>query len=458
MASLDAQATENMGQRAILLWLESLLRERVCTSLTLKPAGSLFRISCSEAEKGFIDIPIQEWGIGKQVKDCAFFDSASEGWPCPSGKPLPAPGVSHLPSRVIQKNGNGYMFHYDILGMAFWMLTRLEEIARTDLDGYARFPATASHGFAHGYLERPIVDEWFTILRSVATRIWPNLPVVEPQFRMRLSHDVDRPGRYALRPLQQLVRAIAGDSLKRASLLSAFHGPRIWLCSTNALSRRDPYNTFDWIMDRSDKLGLNSVFHFISGCTQSTYDGSYQIDHPALRHLLTRISERGHEIGLHPSYNTYRSAHLIITELDRLRRVCAEQGIKQNTWGSRMHYLRWETPTTLRALAKAGLTYDSTLGYPDKPGFRCGTCFDYQAFDPVERAPLPLHIHPLIAMECTVLGKNYLGLEPTDAARAHFLQLKHACRLVGGVFSLLWHNSELHTQEQRQLYETVLTN
>jgi len=37
----------------------------------------------------------------------------------------------------------------------------------------------------------------------------------------------------------------------------------------------------------------------------------------------------------------------------------------------------------LRAWADAGMDYDSTLSYADRPGFRCGTCSEYPAFDPV---------------------------------------------------------------------------
>jgi hypothetical protein len=46
----------------------------------------------------------------------------------------------------------------------------------------------------------------------------------------------------------------------------------------------------------------------------------------------------------------------------------------------------------------------------------------------------------------------------TDAETAHkkFLQLKTACKHVGGYFTLLWHNSELTTPEQKALYESVV--
>lgn len=55
-----------------------------------------------------------------------------------------------------------------------------------------------------------------------------------------------------------------------------------------------------------------------------------------------------------------------------------------------MHYLRWGHPTTLQAWNDAGMDYDSTLGYADSPGFRCGTCFEYPAFNPITQQQLAI--------------------------------------------------------------------
>ncbi|MBF4238075.1 hypothetical protein EAY82_26585, partial [Vibrio anguillarum] len=90
-----------------------------------------------------------------------------------------------------------------------------------------------------------------------------------------------------------------------------------------------------------------------------SHDADYLPEHPAIRNLMRRIHERGHEIGLHPSYGTFQQPELIKQEAERLKRICAEESIDQHVWGGRMHYLRWEQPTTMRAWADAGMTYDS---------------------------------------------------------------------------------------------------
>src|SRR5690606_9247845 len=135
------------------------------------------------------------------------------------------------------------------------------------------------------------------------------------------------------------------------------------------------------------------------GRTDPSKDADYELEHPAIRELMRRIHKRGHEIGLHPSYNSFQSPETIQQEAQRLRKVMQEEGITQKALGGRMHFLRWQHPETLQACNDAGMTYDSTLSYADLPGFRCGSCFEYPAFNPVTQQLLDIRIRPLIAME-----------------------------------------------------------
>ncbi|WP_233099709.1 polysaccharide deacetylase family protein [Acidovorax sp. IB03] len=386
---------------------------------------------------------------------CTLWNAATEGWHTALDPVLPAPGASTLPSPLIEPTAQGWRIHYDILGLTYWMLSRQEEVGRTDLDAHGRFPATSCHAFKHGYLERPIVDEWLHILGQVITRTWPGLQLKQHSFSMKVSHDVDAPSRYGFASAKGLLRSMAGDVLKRRDIQSALRAPWIRLNTRDALHPSDSFNTFEWIMDMSDRHGLTSAFYFICGRT-SNMDAAYEPEHPAIRALMRRIHQRGHEVGLHPSYGSYQKPEIIAAEAQRLRRVAAEDGITQPEWGGRMHYLRWEQPITLRAWADAGMDYDSTLSYADLPGFRCGTCFEYPAFDPVQGEILNVRVRPLIAMECTVMAPRYMGLGTGDAAHAKFSQLKDACCAVDGCFTLLWHNSQFETEAERGLYEAVL--
>ena len=116
-------------------------------------------------------------------------------------------------------------------------------------------------------------------------------------------------------------------------------------------------------MDLSETKNLVSAFYFICGRTNHIYDPDYKINDPKITNLIKNIHKRGHEIGLHPSYDTYQSPRLIKKEAELLKKICYEQGVIQKKWGGRMHYLRWENTTTLH-VGKTPLLY--------KPGMKLG--------------------------------------------------------------------------------------
>ncbi|WP_171017141.1 polysaccharide deacetylase family protein [Pseudomonas sp. G(2018)] len=443
---------------AIFEWLQILLFERYGVRFDLLLAdGSKLRMSLA-LQKGYIEFPVDNvaFNLRGSGLPCAHWCARDEGWHPVYLDILPAPGLKTISGALIEQSDAGIKIHYDLLGFVYWMLARCEELSPEQLDEHGRFPVAQSNAAKHGYLDRPLVDEWLTLLGEVISRQWPGLKLKAHAFSMRVSHDVDEPSRYAFRSFKGLVRAVGGDLLKRGDLLAALRVPFIKLGSRNRISPQDPSNTFDWLMTESERHGLISAFYFICGRTDPARDGDYEIEHPAIRALLRTIHERGHEIGLHPSYNTFLSDDGIAQEAQRLKKVCREEGIDQAAFGGRMHYLRWRHPNTLAAWEKAGMTYDSTLGYAELPGFRCGTCHEYPAFDPIAQKMLRLRIRPLIVMDVTLISPSYMGLEPDEEARVLVEKLKSACRAVGGTFTLLWHNSNFLRVEERAFYSAIL--
>jgi len=447
-----------MHSKSKLRWLNNILKERLHNNIQLNNSldGSIAisiegesSIIVVESNKKFyksdtLSISSSEWN----------FDNGE--WIGVLGSTLPSPGYSKIEYPLIKKTELGYIIKYDILGLIYWMLSRLEEVGCEDLDNHDRFASTSSHAFKYGYLERPIVDEWLLILMQVIQRLWPKIKLKQHNFKLIVSHDVDISSRYIFQSAYKLARGMVSDIFKYGDYMSAFRAPWMRIRAHKRLPNKDPLNTFDWIMNQSDRYNLISSFNFIAGKTHPQTDADYQIEHPVIRHLMKHIHQRGHMIGLHPSYNTFKKPDLIISEANRLRLICSQEGIKQDLWGGRMHVLRWKHPLTLNGWEGAKMNYDSTLGYADHVGFRCGTCFDYPAFDPISDTQLNIRIRPLIAMDVTVTAKRYMGLGFGKSAYDKFNEVKSACRAVNGSFTLLWHNDKLITKNARELYVSLL--
>jgi hypothetical protein len=155
--------------------------------------------------------------------------------------------------------------------------------------------------------------------------------------------------------------------------------------------------------------------------------------------MLERVHERGHGIGFHPSYDTFVDEGLWEHEKHRLSTVSP-----QRVSVGRQHYLRFQAPDTWQLWENHGMDWDSTVGYADYEGFRCGTCYDYRVFNFRTRRTLRLRELPLIAMDATLA--RYRGLAAPQC-RAQLNKLVNEVRKHRGTFVLLWHNSNLTAAE-----------
>jgi len=317
------------------------------------------------------------------------------------------------------------IYKLDIFARSFFMLTRWEEYVNRNRDTHNRFPATESLAYKQGFLDRPIVDEALETLKKRLLEFDGSLKFKKREFELVLTHDVDDVSFWKSK--KQLFRIVVGDIVKRRDIKLALNRVKeYYLVSQGKI--KDPFDTFDWLMERSEKLGLKSRFYFMSGGVTS-YDNRYDIT--TQKKLIEKIKLRGHIIGIHPSYNAYSDAEQLRREKALLEEVC---GCKIDE--GREHYLRFEVPTTWQIWEDNGMRVDSSCGYADQEGFRCGTGDAFSVFNILTREKLNLKERPLVVMDATLFEYNALSyLEAME--RVKELQKK------SNIFTLLWHNTSI---------------
>ncbi|MGI9501520.1 MAG: polysaccharide deacetylase family protein [Geminicoccaceae bacterium] len=390
------------------------------------------------------------------------WDSRATGWdlalidpvlPVPFGKP-----TFEVTDRRIDLG-------IDIFGAVFFMLSRHEEVGGERHDEHGRYPAKHSMAYRQGFLLRPIVDEYVEVLFSAMQHLWPRLERRARQASVMPTHDVDIPYLgLSLSNTRLLLQRCAGDLLKRRSPALAARTIRSSFSARAAAASNgasdpfadDPFNVFDWFMELSEEAGVPSRFYFMTDHEpDDRYGGGYDIEAAHIKALITRLAARGHEIGIHPTGQSYRDREALLGQSAHFMRAFDACGLDQDIRGGRHHYLRWRMETTPRFWHDAGLDYDCTLGYADHVGFRCGTCHAFPLWDHERRERLDVVERPLIVMECTLLDDAYMGCDP-DVAAALVRQLQSATRTVKGEFVFLWHNSALTTSSDRALYRVCL--
>ena len=333
----------------------------------------------------------------------------------------------------------GLVCDLDIVATLFFMLSRWEEaIDDGPLDQHGRWPADRALAFRHDFLHRPIVNEYVETVWAMLERLGVEQSRRPRRFEVVPTHDIDLIYYGRVRSLgYAALRARTGAALTHAA----------WAL----FSGESPYDTFDWLMDLSESVGVRSRFNLIGGGTSPTYDGGrYSLADAPLRAIVRNILDRRHILGFHPSY----SSHLDATQWAGERRAIEDAFGVSLTQG-RQHYLRFKVPDTWRIWDDAGMELDSTAGYPEAEGFRCGTGDAFTTFDVRRRRALRLKELPLVLMEGTLASYRKLSAEVSADICRRYLDLAARYRMP---LTLLFHNNsfdEVRWPGWRRTYAAV---
>ena len=356
---------------------------------------------------------------------------------------------------LIDSNGYGHL-NVDVFGSLFFMLSRYEEVACKVTDQHDRYPGKSSHTYKAGLLERPLADEYAEMLWLAMNAIWPALERKSVVNRFVVSCDVDEPYERWIKGPMWLIKGLAGALGRRKSLSIAVRRVKNYFSSMDEDYSLDPNWTFDWYMELCERNNIQAIFYFIVTEGSRVVDGAYDINEPRLLKLLSSIHNRGHLIGLHGSYDTYRDSNKLLDERHRLQEACKRANVYQNIVHCRQHFLRWRPEITPDCLDSAGFQIDSSGGYADHAGFRFGTSREFRMWSWCKMRALAIKQSPLIVMEGTVL--NNMGYTDYEDAYKYISQLKLISTTNSGGFVLLWHNSYLQNIAHRKLFESIVAS
>jgi hypothetical protein len=195
----------------------------------------------------------------------------------------------------------------------------------------------------------------------------------------------------------------------------------------------DFWMLFDWYM--KVEKGLSPTYFFIP--FKGRCGEKVTVPHAArrasgyalneIRELANQLMQEGCELGVH-GIDAWHDVGKARNERKELAAITGpvEAGI-------RMHWLLNDAGTH-QVLDEAGYDYDSTSGYNETPGYRCGTTQVFRPLTASHLLELPLHIQDGALFYSKRLG--LLEPEAWDLCEVFI----HNARRFGGVLTLLWHD------------------
>ncbi|MBE0376692.1 DUF7033 domain-containing protein [Pseudoalteromonas prydzensis] len=356
-----------------------------------------------------------------------------------------------LPS--VDKIDKGFKFGFDILGTCFFLLTCYEEFVNKKRDCYGRFLHAYSCSNKLKYVEYPIVDQFAYLIRCIL--IEDGLNISTKSGSLNITCDVDWPYDNRLSSLKITLRTVAYLLIKKKRLRCAINLVSSFIKKRVGWSYQDEYrNAVTFIMEQCETLNKKGLFYFIPKKTHSLDTDQTLLSQDA-NELLNEIHSRGHLIGCHPGFLCSEKTREMLNSYNifysELRRICGE-GIVHN----RNHFLKWDINSTARELNDQGVDFDSTLGFSDHIGFRCGTAYDFTMFDLKNREMLKIKQRPLIIMDASVFHTSYQYLDYSVNTEVYLKEIVNRALRYGGNCTLLWHNTHLLSDEDRNMYKSII--
>lgn len=361
------------------------------------------------------------------------------------GIPVPLYGCARL-FRGAELNPLCYTSGGDIVGFRSQLMPTT--VLRLGYDLFQEIRCLLSDGQPAENAHIPTLEIHIAMLRSWILAAGISLIEIPPipagkDFTVCLTHDIDFVGirrhkfdhtmwGFLYRSTFGALREAARGKLSFARLLKIWRAaaslPFVYLGSV-----RDFWIPFEWYM--LVEKDLPATYYLIPFKRRAG-------DHVRARHAARRATayditdipewttalvKAGCEIGAH-GIDAWHSTRKGREELHRIRQVTGRKRI-----GIRMHWLLRDENTS-RVLEEAGYAYDSTAGYNETVGYRCGST---QAFRPIgarQLLELPMHIQDGALFYPHRLGLSELG------AWAICSSMIANSKKFGGVLTVLWHD------------------
>ncbi len=196
------------------------------------------------------------------------------------------------------------------------------------------------------------------------------------------------------------------------------------------------------LMLEMERQGFRSTF-FAVARHGNRRDPNYQL--AQISSSLIEANRRGFPVNVHGSYCSMIEDATLHGEAETL-----SNALGKYPRGGRQHWLRFNRHETLFSeVTRAGLIFDSTLGFAENVGFRNGASFAYPPYDFEKEAPFNFLEFPLALMDGSLQAESRISRENPQTVADEILG--ESRKWGWGGISILWHNPIEPIQVPREI-------
>ncbi len=306
-----------------------------------------------------------------------------------------------------------------------------------------------------GDLLRPVIDEYL-LDQGIGRPTWPE----NKRFAVCLTHDVDEVSQYHLgQNLRYLLRKVPVVNAAEKKMLRQQRRNTLPAILKSVGSGPDPFEQIHRWVELEQKYNATATWFFPptrigmrhpSDCKFSySQRCSYQGKSLKVSELIRLLKREENEIGLHPSWRAAGTVDEMLAQKHQLDELLSEPIVSV-----RNHFLRYLPGESHEIQARAGFSFDSTLGYNDAVGFRRGTSYPFPVSDIGDGL---LEIPMIMQDSALLLDSKGMRLD-VDTAMRYYDLLVQRIENTGGVLTLSWHPHMISVPGYFELYTQMLAD
>jgi hypothetical protein len=334
--------------------------------------------------------------------------------------------------------GESSVLPFDIFAASFYLLSRYEEYLPHVKDELGRFPYTESLAWKHNFLHQPVVDLWAYKFGAHLHKAFPELAQNKRTIQNIVVIESKRPFEFLYRGFLRTLLGFVSDLYKLRL------GRLVWRAQVLFGLRKDPYDTFKWIIKLSKSSKARVILFFLLG-EGYTFRETLKTNRQGYVNLIKLVADYL-EIGMILSYHFLSDLPRLINEKQQLESYTRR--VLQASFNDRQ---KVKLPEVYRNLVEAEIAQDYSMYYYNQFGFRAGTCTSFLFYDLEYEVKTPLELMPVVGKTLALRENPVSNIEQT------FTSFYQSVESVGGHFIMVFSNRDFEPNKDNKIWRYLFS-